>query len=37
MKKYEAPTIEISDVLASDIITLSVGDAPSTTYDVLEW
>ena len=33
MKNYEAPTIEISDVLSSDIITLSVGDAPLTSYE----
>ncbi len=34
MKIYETPIIEISDVLSSDIITLSVGDTPLTS---LEW
>ena len=34
MKFYEDPTLEISEVKTSDIVTVSGGD---TEYDTIEW
>lgn len=34
MKNYEAPVLEISDIAASDVVTVSNGD---TEYDECEW
>ena len=32
MKSYETPTIDISELKGSDVITVSIGDTP-----IIEW
>ena len=34
MKIYENPTVDITEILSSDVVTLSIGD---TEYDENEW
>ena len=34
MKIYEKPTVDITEILSSDVVTLSIGD---TEYDENEW
>lgn len=34
MKIYEKPTVDITEISSSDVVTLSIGD---TEYDENEW